>query len=201
MKKFLAVLTLLILSFPVVAANYEMLRENVAAVANDAQNSSWKKIQTNGRTFIFDSAAVEYGKKYELKYKAADLPSSGEDTVVLYVRYYPNVDKLEKHWITDENVLEKESANGEEPQVLSAELGNKSSSATKQVLRSEEMLAGMVDIQYSDSRVTSVTQLDDKQKFLENLIAVVDLVQIPTLDEIKDRTLGQMEIQARSAKN
>lgn len=232
MKKFLVVLGLLILTFPVVAADYDALRENVSAAMSDAQNSAWKKIQIQGKTFIFDSASVEYGTKYELKFKEIHEKDSADETEVLYVRYYPNVRELETPWTTDENLvrydvdaaeqktqenlpalpLKKADENGvssaqqeaavpmytNSPALASprmmmlVQFGNKSVSALRQLAPVDEN-GGMVEVKYTDNRITRDTEIGDKKEFSDRLLVIVSAVPMPKPQEIKERTLSFMQ--------
>lgn len=229
MKRFLAVLGLLILSFPVVAANYDMLRENVSAAMQEAQNSTWKQIKVGDQLFIFDSASVEYGKKYELKYVESHARETGWEAEVIYVRYYPNVRELETPWTTDENLVKYEVNAAEQKaqedlpalplkkadesadpaaqqasdipmyantparatprMMMLVQFGNKSVSALRQLAPADEN-GGMVEVKYTDNRITRDTQIGDRDELSDKLLATVSAVHMPSPQEIKDRTLA-----------
>jgi hypothetical protein len=188
------------------AADLEALRENISAATATARQSALDEITLNEKTFVLDSAVVEYGKKYELKYKETNAPQQEEVGAVLYIRFLPNMDKLEGYWMTDENVAEyvysdanaptpEEVQKGEEQKIILAELGNKSSAATKKVIYKDDVLNGVLEMQYSDGRITREVPSDEKPELLAKLIAFVAKAEFAHPREIIAKTLAQVDKQ------
>lgn len=191
MKKLLLILTLLIASLPTMAGNYEALYDNVAAAASNAVNGSWNKISVNGRTFVLTDKSFRNDNnmpRYELAYKEADKGNTDDMSNRLYIRFYPETDKLEGHWTTDENIVEyvskgvyKPSSNGgEDKEMVAAELGNHSVTADRKFLTN----GGILQVAFIDFKTTRA-QIKNKKGFAMNLIALVANVPTPMSYEIQ----------------
>ena len=190
MKKLLVVLALLIGALPTMAANYEALYDNIAAAASSAANENWNKISVNGKNFVLTSKSFR-NNVYELVYKEADIRDMAS---VVYIRFYPNVDKLEGHWTTDENLVEyaskgvyNPSSNGiEDQEMFFAELGNHSVSAERKFLTN----GGMLQVAFIDFKTTRA-QIKNKKGYAMNLIALVANVPTPMSYEVQRMALDK----------
>ena len=186
MKKILILLAVLgLVSVPSFAA----LQDDIAAKADNAeQNANYEKLYANGKYFVFTGAHAE-DRVFQLNYTEVQPNGMAKDAAgKLYIRFYPNYNELKGSWTTDENFLEYVSkgvhnpAKGtmEEQEMLSAELGNHSSSADRKVLTN----GGLLQVVYIDFNTTR-ENVTNKKGFLMNLIALVANIEAPMSYEVE----------------
>jgi len=184
MKKLMLILALLIGALPTIAANYETLYNDVAAATSNALSKNWNKLSVNGNEFILTGKSFR-NNVYELVYKEDSNRDMGS---VIYIRFYPNVDKMEGDWTTDENLVEyvskgvynPSSNGGEEKEMFTAELGNNSIMANRKFLTN----GGMLQVSFIDFKTTRA-QIKNKKGYAMNLIALVANVPTPMSYEIQ----------------